>query len=181
MVQTRSKHVADAVAAKFIFPFLDLPPELQLNILEHALVKPEPIRVTPSYWFTGLSRKDRCEALPPLLRVSQQIRADALKLHFTRNEFFDDCSWRTARSHNRFILAAWVKALPSGEYDLVKLTVPCTQTKHHGVWRPKSTPHFCHLIASLLSSVQCDPVVIEKENSTGPPEYSVNIGKPRVA
>lgn len=72
------------------FRLLDLPSELRLRIYEYAVTSEHPVKITYhndgyGMWYSQAAIARRTQ--PALTRASKEIRVDAIKLYYTRNDF----------------------------------------------------------------------------------------------
>ena len=99
---------------KDYFPFFELPAELRVAIYEMALVEPEPISLVTYKVHHGKIIESFEGA--PLLRTSSQIRAEALQIYYSCNDFIVSIHYpREAR-----FAAGWLRSIGASSRALVQ-------------------------------------------------------------
>lgn len=114
------------------FRFLDLPPELRINVYEKAFE--ERLRVSLA----------KCQDIPSILFASKQIHDDAV-MTFYRTTIFYFCMYTDGYLWYTRTPSKYQKAISSMLYDLVD---------ELGIWEGQPPPPLTSLISSPLESIR---------------------------
>ncbi|KAK6441241.1 hypothetical protein LTR95_002540 [Oleoguttula sp. CCFEE 5521] len=148
-----------------IFRLLDLPPELQLTLLELLDLRPKPTKICSGHVKTRLPKGLKSTALPPLLRVSRQIRQDILNTHYGKNTFSGNLTWRRKQTRIRQIFRLWFLCIPTSHLRMLRMTVVCSGNVKQRARRDASSYRG-----------RGDPLTGELALPGGPPTYRIRLG-----